>query len=542
MHNQQSIRVSSIFFIFCCAYIAIIINLFLLQVRHTHYFKELGQRQYHTIITHKPDRALITDRTGKHILALNKTAIAAFVCPSKMQDPDTLCRFLADHFPQAAERLPRYSSKHFMYVQRNLSDEQQALIEQAALEDMCLLKEPHRYYPHAHLAPIVGITNIDNKGIMGIEQKYNDRLSAQETKVKVMKDARSGYFYFETPQTDITLPEPVRLTIDADIQFLAYEQLQATVQQFNAKQGSVLVMDPTNGEIIVMANYPTFDPNNRHTNDLTHIKNYCIAEQYELGSVMKVFTALAALEEELVSIDEPIDCKNLRTAYLDGRRVNTWRAHDILSFSEVIEKSNNIGTAIVAQRLGPLLYDHLRRVGFGTQTGIELSGELPGFVNPPATWSKQSIISLSYGYEISATLLQLAQAFGIIANNGICTSPTICMQQTPHQSAPLYSEQAIHDIKEILKRTTQKGTARRARMQGYDVMCKTGTANLLENGVYIDSKNSYTCAGIIQKDAYKRIIVTYVREADHPRLYASQVAVPLFEQVAQKMLIHDRIL
>ncbi len=558
LHNQQ-LRVAGVFIIFCLCYSTVIANLFFLQIYQHTFFSDLANKQYQLHVTHTPERALIIDRNNRPV-ALNKTALSAFISPKHVSDEKGLNIFLQHCFPHAYTRYQQHKERTFMFVQRNITDKQKDLITYAQIPDIQFVKEAHRYYPCKSMASIIGITNIDNVGSLGIEYQCNEQLKGSSSSYALQKDARSGYFYFDRTVVSIgTQGTPVQLTIDSDLQFLVSELLQETVDRFQAEQGSVIVLDPNTGDILVMANYPTFDPNDPQHLNLALTKNYCIAEQYEIGSVMKVFTALAALEEGVVSIDETIDCRNTKTTYIDGRRVNTTVAHGILTFSEIIEKSNNIGIALVAKRLDEQLYHHYRRVGFGTKIGIALPGEQKGFVNPPSCWSKQSVISLSYGYEITSTLLQLARAFTLLANNGYMVKPRIILDNTCESEfcepefceprfcesrfcGPLYSQSAIDDLNTILERTTLQGTARRARMQGYEVMCKTGTANLLENGVYIDTKNSYSCAGIIKKGNYKRVIVNFIKEAARPGLYASQVAVPLFEKVAQKTIIHDRVI
>jgi cell division protein FtsI/penicillin-binding protein 2 len=274
-------------------------------------------------------------------------------------------------------------------------------------------------------------------------------------------------------------------------------------------------------------------------------KNRVVTEVYEFGSVIKVFAALAALEEGVVDPDELVDCENVITTYVDGRRINTPESTvaGIIPFTQVIEKSNNIGHAKIIKRLGHTLYDHYMRLGFGKKTGIEFPGEREGFINPPSNWSKQSIISLSYGYEINATVLQLAQAFSLIANNGCLVPPTLVLtnQHTTIKKECRYSPQSISLIQNIMENTVLRGTAKKAQIKGYRVMSKTGTANILVDGVYDDTKNSYCCGGIVEKGAYQRVIVVFVKQANRTGLYASTVAAPLFEQVAERTLIHEKI-
>lgn len=544
MKQRYKIRIVAIFLLFLLLYAAIIINLSRIQIWQHEFFTNLGDKQYSMTVTKNPPRAAIYDRTKTRFLALNKDSISAFIVPNNLKDSDGVKRFLKKHFPDAAERLAHNRDSKFMYVKRKLSDDQIELISKSNLSDIQLLHEPTRFYPLDAAAQIIGITDIDNHGLAGIELQFNKQLAGTPTTLTLEKDARSGRFYFKK---ETTIPgitgTPISLSIDSDLQFLVQEELQKTIEAFNAKEGSVIVMNPLNGEIVAMVSYPTFDPNGRDAVNPEYMKSKCITEAYELGSVIKVFAALAALDEKVVTLDEQIDCKNTNTTYIDGRRINTPFKDGVISFAEVIAFSNNIGTAIVAKRVGTQLYDHYRKIGFGDKTNIEFPGEQKGFVNPPKKWSKQSIISLSYGYEITATLLQLACAFALIANNGHSIQPTLLLDagHKPSEKA-LYNPDSMRDIRYILEQTTLIGSTKRAAVKGYTILSKTGTANILIDGQYRPEKNIYTCAGIIEKNGYKRVVVTFIKEASKPNLFAATVAAPLFERVAQKVLIHDAII
>lgn len=544
MKQRYKFRIVSIFLAFLLLYTAIIINLSRIQIWHHEFFTNLGDKQYSMTITKSPPRAPIYDRTKTRFLALNKDSISAFIVPNNLKDADGVKRFLKKHFPDAAERLAHAHDSKFMYVKRKLTDDLIDLITKSNLPDIQLLHEPTRFYPLEAGAQIIGITDIDNHGLAGIELQFNKQLAGTPTTLTLEKDARSGRFYFKKETTvSGTAGTPISLSIDSDLQFLVQEELQKTIDAFSAREGSVIVMNPLNGEIVAMVSYPTFDPNGRDTINPEYMKSKCITEAYELGSVIKVFAALAAIDEKVVTLDEKIDCKNTNTTYIDGRKINTPFKDGVISFAEVIAFSNNIGTAIVAKRVGTKLYDHYRKIGFGDKTNIEFPGEQKGFVNPPKKWSKQSIISLSYGYEITATLLQLCCAFGLIANNGHAIKPTLLLDagHTPSENA-LYSPESMRDIRYILEQTTLIGSTKRAAVKGYTILSKTGTANILVNGQYRPEKNIYTCAGIIEKNGYKRVVVTFIKEASKPNLFAATVAAPLFERVAQKVLIHDAII
>lgn len=536
-------RGTIIFFIFCLLYLIILMNLYLIQILQKPFFTQLAKRQHNMTITLPAPRAPILDRTGKKFLALNKDSVSAFIVPASLESPEKVSQFLKVNFPQAYRRMKANPHAQFLYIKRRLTKEQIELINQSGITDIKLLNEPSRYYPLEAAAPLIGITDIDNKGVMGLELFYNQQLSGTPTTYELEKDC-SGRFYF-TKETKVAGKDsvPLQLTIDSELQFLVYEELKDTVQKFNAKEGAVIIMDPFKGDIIAMTSYPSFDPNNTGEIDLEKTKNKVVTEAYELGSVIKICSALAALEEKVVTPDELIDCKNAKTAIIDGRVINTVKENGIIPFEQVIAQSNNIGIAQVAKRLDTKLYDHYLNLGFSKKTLLHFPGEAKGYLNPPSKWSKQSIISLSYGYEVAATLAQLARVFSIIANGGYWVEPRLILgEEAPKLQKKLFRDDTISEIKKMMEKTSKEGTAKKAAINGYRVMSKTGTANLLDNGHYNPDKNIFTCAGIVEKDSYQRVIIVFIKEVGQKDLYASSVAAPLFERVAQKLLIHDKIL
>ncbi|MCK5632842.1 penicillin-binding protein 2 [bacterium] len=542
MNKTYKLRSVFVFLFFCLLYAVILFNLYFIQIRQNAFYTNLGKKQYSMTISRYCARAEIFDRTGKQPLALNKDYLSAFILPKQVQQPKQLESFLKKQFPHSLKKYKQQKNKNFMFIQRKLNKQQQKCIEHSNLKDIKLLKERGRFYPVPSTSTIIGATDIDNKGIFGLEFYFNDLLGGTPAVYSLQQEARSGHFYFKKETQQQGKPgKKVTITIDSDLQFLAHEELLDTLEKWNAKEGAIIVMDPKNGDILAMVNAPSWNPNDLSSIELEKTKNKVITESYEFGSIAKAFTALAAIEEGVADINETIDCSNKKTSYVGGRKVNTLVAHGLLSFSEIVEHSNNIGIAIIAQRLNEKLYDHYIKLGFGKKTGIPFPGEQSGFVNPPSKWSKQSIMSLSYGYEMSCTLLQIAQAFCLIARDGCPVTPRLLLSDTKQKTIPLYKKETIDTIKQILENTTLRGTAKRAGIKGYRVMSKTGTANLLVDGQYSPDKNIYTCAGIIQKDNYQRVIVTFVKEAQKKQAYASTVAAPLFEKVAEKIIIHDKI-
>jgi cell division protein FtsI (penicillin-binding protein 3) len=538
-------RTVFIFFLFTCLFTLALVNLFYLQIRRHSFFIDLGNKQYQTTISVHPPRALIYDRNNKP-LALNKDSLAAFILPKQLKEPALLKQFLQTHFPAAAQRLRKKPQSNFLYIKRKLTPEEIELIKASNLADLNILKERNRFYPIESAGSITGITNIDNNGLFGIELLYDQQLTGTPTTTLLQRDARSGHFYFskETKETG-TEGTSVKLTIDGDLQFLVQEELNAQAEKFQVKEGAAVVMNPETGEILAMATYPTFDPHDTRELEIVSTKNTALTEQYEFGSAIKAFTALAALEEEVVEPGEMIDCQNTRTAYVEGRRINNWEAQGSLTFEDVIVRSNNIGIAKVAKRLDTKLYDHFKRLGFDTKTGINFPGEQSGFINPPENWSKQSIISLSYGYEVSPTLLQMTRAFSVFLNNGYLMQPKLILEPEVYQKTPekIYSDESISTMRRILERTTSKqGTAKYAAIKGYTTFGKTSTANLIVNGKYDETKNMYGFLGGVEKGNYKRVIGCFLKESPRKNLFASTVAAPLFRKIVEKLLIHSHVL
>lgn len=536
-------RIAFVFFGFILFFFILIFNLYILQIRQSIFFNQLANQQYNITKTAKPARAEIFDRNGQ-VLALNKDTYAAFIIPKKLEQVVEIKEFLKTNFPDAYQRLSKYPKAHFLYVKRRLTPEDKEIIIKSNLSDIKFLTEPGRFYSTVGLAPIIGITDIDNNGILGLELQYNKKLGGVPTTSILEKDARSGYFYFKK-ETKIAGIQGsiVNLTLDSNLQFLVYEELKDNISNLNYEEGSVLIIDPNNGDILAMANYPDYDSNLFTNYSVSNTKNKILTECYEFGSVIKIFLALSGFAENIVTTEESIDCLNSNKIIIDGVKIGTPKAHGILPFSQVIAKSNNIGCVKIAQRLGSKIYDHYKKVGFGVKTNLNFPGEQSGYLTPPERWSKSTLFTLSYGYAVNLTLLQLARAFCLISNNGYMIEPRLNLDNPIIKSdIPIYSSEVIKQIREVLLQTTNEVMAKKGHISGYTILGKTGTANLLTDGKYDKTRNIFTFVGIIEKDNYKRLIITFIKGKGYHDTFASSVAVPLFESVAQKMLIHDKII
>ena len=533
-------RVLIVLIFFLILYLIILARLYLIQIYNKNFFKNLALQQYEVELKIDSPRAKIYDAFGKkNPLALNKEVTSVFILPTQFHEPEKIDSFLKKHYKNIYKKIKKDKNKKFIWLERKLLPNDLERLKKLNLKDIHFINESERFYPFPTSSTIVGFTDIDSMGIAGIELQFDKRLKGIPTILSLKKDARSGMFYFEKKvKQEGEKGSSVHLAIDSTLQFLVYEELKKAVENFEAVDGSILIMEADSGKILAMANFPDFDPNQKHITSLENTKNRIVTDCYELGSIAKTFSALAALDEEVVTLEENFDCEG-KGGYIDKFKVENWKSVGILPFRDVVRYSSNVGIAKVAKRLGPKLYTHLRRLGFGEKTNIQFPGERSGFVNPPYNWSKSSLIVMSFGYEIMATILQLGKAFSIIANGGYDFQPILVtnplkMKNTVRKK--IYKDEAISQIKEILEVI---GSRYNKGLEDYRIMGKTGTARSVKDGKYSKKYHNYFFGGIVEKGDYKRVIITFIGEPKGAHWWASQVTAPLFNKVAERMIIHD---
>lgn len=538
--RDYKIRLGVVLILFGLFFSIILIRLFLLQIYQKNFFRVLASQQYNFLVKVNLPRGEIFDRSGSELLAFNRSVPSAFILPHQFSEQEKTESFLKRFYPVVYKKMKARPDKHFLWLDRVLTADQVETLKKNGTSDIHFIDEPRRFYFSPASAHLIGFTDIDSRGISGIELELEKWLGGKPMQLTVQKDARSKNFYFgKEIEKEGYCGKPIRLTIDKNIQNLVFDELESAVQSYQAVSGSVLVLDPDTGHVIAMTNYPSFDPNQKNIQKLDVTKNFIVTECFELGSVMKAFLALAALAEGVVTLDEVFDCQG-KIAYINGVKVENWKSLGELSFADVIKFSSNVGTAKVAMRLGTKLYEHLKKTGFGTKTGIEFPGEREGFVNPPKNWSRSSPIVMSFGYEIMASLLQLGRAFCIFSNGGYLVHPTLLMEpkikKNYSKKIKLYSDDVISKMRQILS-----GVGALHPIRGCTVMGKTGTARCASHGGYSNKEHVYTFAGIVEKGDFKRVIVTFINRPQKTHLWASEVAAPLFQRVAERMLIYESV-
>ena len=413
-------RTNAVFLFFLVFLVFCIAHLFFIQLFRSRYFAGLAQKQHNLFVELEARRGTIYDVNLKP-QAVNISVDSLYASPNAIQDKDKemiikqLLPILGLDYAYLKDRL--YRKKSFVWLARKITPAQSEAIRKLNIKGLDFMKESKRCYPNGYLASHgIGFSGLDNIGLEGIELYYDRALKGKSGWALILRDARQKKLNLEekvaVPYDGFNLV----LTIDEVIQYIAERQLDKVFRTYHAKGASIIVIDPHTGAILAMANRPTFDLNEYNNTDKDRRRNRAICDLFEPGSVFKIVTAAAALEEKKVVEEDRFFCENgsyrVATHILHDHRPHGW-----LTFREVIEQSSNIGTTKVAQVLGPdLLYRYVRLFGFGTKSGIDLPGEISGMIKEPRFWSKTSIGAVPIGQEVGVTALQLVSAISVIAN------------------------------------------------------------------------------------------------------------------------------
>jgi cell division protein FtsI/penicillin-binding protein 2 len=507
-----------------------------LQINKNFFIKKYALNQYNKNIIKITERSSIFDRNNIPVV-FSKEILSSFCIPSSNISEKTL-NFIKENYPEVFIKINKNKKLKFCYLERKVEEEFLKKILKYDIKDIFFINNYERVSLFKDLIPLIGLVDIDMNGISGLEYYFDKEIKMEKNSVffnKVdftLKDRENNIINaFENKKKNLNL------TIDAILSTKVNKLLKDIVEKNQSIYSTAIVMDGEIGDIICVCQYPFYE-RNISRNDMKFLKPLSITESHEMGSIMKAFCMLAALDENIIKEDDLIDCRNTKHTKIKGFDVNTWKAHGVITFKEVVQGSNNIGMAQVAINLGENLYKHYLRLGFGKKTGIEIPGEAKGFVNPPKKWSKQSILSLSYGYEISATLLQLVSAWSVFSSFGNIIRPRILKDGSIKKLENVYSKDIIEKARSILYYDEKRlPKLFNEDFCDYKIFAKTGTANILENGIYNPMKNTYTVVGHIEKDGYKRIIGVYIYLSNRSDIYASNIALPLFLDIAKELIL-----
>ena len=497
-------------------------------------------------------RGEIYDRHGR-LLAYSVDTDTIYAVPYEIKDADrtaaALCSALdctPKKLTELTERLSR--DRAFTYVERRVSPADARKVADLKLEGIGFMKESRRFYPNKELAAhLLGYVGLDNVGLNGLESAYDKVVRGREGTVLVQTDARSRAFsrLERTPTSGGSL----ELTIDQQLQYIVERELRAGVEETRADGGSAVVVDPHTGEILALANWPTFNPNAFSASSEVARRNRAVQDIYEPGSTFKVVTVAAALEENVMTPDALIDT-NPGVIRFPGRVIDEYggKNHGVLSLTDVIVKSSNVGAIKIGLRIGAeRLGMYVNRFGFGRPTSPDMPGESPGIVWPASKLNDSALASVSMGYQVGVTPLQMVAAMNAVANGGTWIEPRVVRAITrdgvrtrvqAKVSRRVFSAATAEKLLPILEAVVDNGTAAKAQLDGYTVAGKTGTADKLVNGRYSNSQQNVSFLGFVPS---RRPALTIIVMIDTPRIASDTggyVAAPIFKRIADAALRH----
>jgi len=539
-HSQLTVRVplwrSRLMLVLMLGcFIALAARALYLQGLHNDFLQQKGESRYSRVVELSATRGKIVDRNNEP-LAISTPVESVAASPADVdvtpEQLGRLARLLGMDVAELQRRLAD-TRREFVYLKRQLAPEDAARVVALGIPGVFLQREYRRYYPAGEVtAHLIGFTDVDDKGQEALELAFEQALAGQPGSRRVIKD-RLGQIVedvesIRTPQNGGTL----RLSIDTRIQYLAYRELKAAVSAHRARAGGIVVLDVASGEVLAMANVPSYNPNNRGKLDPRRTRNRAVTDLFEPGSTLKPFTAAAALEAGAVRPESVIQTGPGELT-LGDRTIHDAYPQGALTVAQVIQKSSNIGAAKMALGLkAETLWNLFNQVGFGTPPRSGFPGEVSGKLRAHASWRPIEQATMSYGHGISVSLLQLARAYLIFANDGELKPVTLVKRETPPEGARVISQATAQQVRRMLEMAVQPGgTALRAQITGYRVAGKTGTARKLEGGGYAPDKYVAAFVGFAPASSPRLIVAVMIDEPSAGQYYGGTVAAPVFAQV-----------
>ena len=512
-----------------------------------------ARQQQQNAIETSPQRGELLDRQGRQ-LARSVQTVSLFLDPDGLDAGQLDCT--AQQLSQslglkykellAEFRAAQDGGRRFIWIARRLDADLGNKLVAMNLPGLQSVLEPKRYYPNGPLAAhVLGYVGLDGEGLGGLERSYNSRIAGEPGQLFLEKDANGKPY--ESYEIASQPGQTVVLTIDQSIQYQAEQALNNAVKSSRAKSGTVIVLDPRNGEILALANAPTFDPNQVAASSAETRSNWALQNIYEPGSTFKVVAFSAALEMKRARVEDLIDCQ-MGAITVAGRVVHDHKPFGTLTISEALAKSSNVAAIKLGIRVGdPGMYDYITRFGFGSKTGIELPGETAGLLRKVERWQPSSIGSIAIGQEIGVTPVQMVAAFGALANNGVRVAPhiirevrneggAVVYQPQPEQRRVIGSEVAIA-LRGMLEGVTLRGTAKQAQLDGYSAAGKTGTAQKIDPKTRAYSATKFVASFVgFAPVSNPQVVIIVVIDEPGGAYHGGDVAAPIFREVAEQIL------
>jgi len=529
-----SSRLYAMLLIFMLCSVALIARAVNLQVMETDFLQGQGKARYLREVTIASTRGVITDRNGEP-LAVSTPVDSVWVNPGELleypEKINPLARLIGANGEEIERKLTQRSSKEFIWLRRRLNPDVADQIRELNIPGVNLQKEYRRFYPAGEVTShVIGFTNIDDIGQEGLELAYDSWLAGSPGSKRVIKN-RKGQTVEEVELIKESVPgNDLNLSIDKRLQYLAYRELKSTVLQHGARSGSVVVLDVDSGEVLAMVNQPSYNPNDPG-HDTDGMRNRAVTDVIEPGSVMKPIAMTSVLEHKIATPTTPIETSPGYTV-ISGHTIRDHNNYGLLDSTGVLTKSSNVGITQLALQLEPeQMWDTYSRFGFGEATGTGFPGESAGVLRNHRRWRRLEQATISYGYGISATPLQLAQAYAAIANGGKLRQPTFIQGSNSPPISAIDPDIADAVAKMLETVPTIAGTGKRARVANYRIAGKTGTSHKASASGYAAARYVSSFVGFGPASNPRLVCVVVINDPTGEEYYGGLVAAPLFSEV-----------
>lgn len=551
------IRIRLIGVIFIIGFALVAMRAFDLQVMQEEEWDERAERQHQKVIPLTAQRGTIFDSNGEE-LAVSVDVDSVYAEPRKLEDRAAAAKKLAKALGLSSKKINAKLKRNnnFVWLKRQVSPSQSASVKALKLKGIGMIKEPRRFYPNSNIAAhLLGFTGLDPKGLEGLELKYDKMILGRGGYLVMERDAMGRGLGSGLPQVQgATRGHDLYLTLDKNLQYIAERELADGLRKTEAKAGTVVMMEPSTGKVLAMASYPEYNPNAFSRYKPYQWRNRAVCDSYEPGSTFKVFLMAAALNEAVVSTKQKIDCENGKFR-VGGKDIHDHKRYQKLTPAEIIKYSSNIGAAKIGKLLErDTFHSYLRDFGFGQRTGIDLPGEAVGLLHAPNKWFEVDLAAISFGQGISATPIQLTAAAAAIANGGYLMEPYIVdrvvdsqgqvtIKNQPHVVRKVIARDVAQTVTRMMEMTTEDGgTAINARVPGFRVAGKTGTAQKVDavTGGYSVDKRVASFIGFLPAEEPRLVMLVTI---DEPKklVYGGLTAAPVFSRIAAQAMQYFKV-
>ena len=511
-----------------------------LQGLNNDFLQAKGESRYSRVIEIPATRGRITDRHGE-ALAISTPVKSIWAIPEEVKmdraQLDKLAALL-EMPPQEIQKRIGDSERDFVFIKRQIPPETADRVSELRIRGLFQNREYRRYYPGGEvMAHMLGFTGADDVGQEGVELAFQNQLAGKAGSRRVIKD-RMGQIVEDMESIRVAQDgRDLALALDARIQNLVFGQLKAAVEEHHAKAGGVVVLDVNTGELLALANYPTYNPNNRTRLSGESLRNRAVTDMFEPGSTLKPFTVALAVDTGKVTPETLVQTAP-GSLTIGTATIHDAHAEGLLTVSQVIQKSSNVGAAKIALSMAPeAMWDMFRAAGFGAQPHLGFPGEAPGKLRPYKSWRPIEQATMAYGHGISVSLIQLARAYSIFARDGDLIPISLLKVDTPPPAERVIAPETARALRAMLESVVQpSGTAPRAQIMGYRVGGKTGTAHKQENGSYAAHKYISSFVGFAPASSPRVVVAVMIDEPGDGQYYGGSVAAPVFAKIMEGTL------